>query len=43
MKPLITALVDTYNQERYIEEALVRVVEQEIGYLANVGHGKKPK
>jgi glycosyltransferase involved in cell wall biosynthesis len=28
MKPLITALVDTYNQERYIEQALVSVVEQ---------------
>lgn len=28
MKPLITALVDTYNHERYIEQALVSVVEQ---------------
>jgi glycosyltransferase involved in cell wall biosynthesis len=28
MKPLITALVDTYNQERYIEQALVSVLEQ---------------
>lgn len=28
MKPLITALIDTYNQERYIEQALVSVVEQ---------------
>lgn len=43
MKPLITALVDTLNQERCIEQALVRVVEQEIGYLSNVGHGKKPR
>ena len=28
MKPLITALVDTYNHEKYIEQALVSVVEQ---------------
>jgi glycosyltransferase involved in cell wall biosynthesis len=28
MKPLITALIDTYNHERYIEEALVSVLEQ---------------
>ncbi|MCU1242652.1 MAG: glucosyl transferase [Candidatus Acidoferrum typicum] len=28
MKPLITALLDTYNHERYIEQALVSVVEQ---------------
>jgi glycosyltransferase involved in cell wall biosynthesis len=28
MRPLITALVDTYNQERYIEQALVSVIEQ---------------
>jgi glycosyltransferase involved in cell wall biosynthesis len=28
MKPLITALVDTYNHERYIEQALVSVLEQ---------------
>jgi glycosyltransferase involved in cell wall biosynthesis len=28
MKPQITALVDTYNQERYIEQALVSVLEQ---------------
>src|ERR1700730_9699412 len=28
MKPLVTALVDTYNHERYIEQALVSVVEQ---------------
>jgi glycosyltransferase involved in cell wall biosynthesis len=30
MKPLITALVDTYNHERYIEQALVSVLEQEL-------------
>ena len=28
MKPLITALVDTYNHERYIEQALTSVLEQ---------------
>jgi glycosyltransferase involved in cell wall biosynthesis len=28
MKPLITALVDTYNHEKYIEHALVSVLEQ---------------
>ena len=28
MKPLITALIDTYNHERYIEQALVSAVEQ---------------
>jgi glycosyltransferase involved in cell wall biosynthesis len=28
MKPLVTALVDTYNHERYIEQALVSVLEQ---------------
>jgi glycosyltransferase involved in cell wall biosynthesis len=28
MKPLITALVDTYNQEVYIEQALVSVLDQ---------------
>lgn len=28
MKPLITALVDTYNHERYIEQALVSVLQQ---------------
>jgi glycosyltransferase involved in cell wall biosynthesis len=28
MKPLITALVDTYNHEGYIEQALVSVLEQ---------------
>ena len=28
MKPLITALVDTYNHERYIEQALLSVLEQ---------------
>jgi glycosyltransferase involved in cell wall biosynthesis len=28
MKPLITALVDTFNQERYIEQAVVSVIEQ---------------
>src|SRR3954468_2426593 len=27
-KPLITALIDTYNHEKYIEQALVSVVEQ---------------
>jgi glycosyltransferase involved in cell wall biosynthesis len=28
MKPLVTALIDTYNQERYVEQALVSVIEQ---------------
>src|SRR5256714_8851909 len=28
MKPLITALVDTYNHEKYIEQALNSVLEQ---------------
>jgi glycosyltransferase involved in cell wall biosynthesis len=28
MRPLITALVDTYNHEKYIEQALVSVLEQ---------------
>lgn len=28
MKPLVTALVDTFNHERYIEQALVSVLEQ---------------
>ena len=28
MKPLITALIDTYNHERYIEQAVVSVLEQ---------------
>jgi glycosyltransferase involved in cell wall biosynthesis len=28
MKPLITALIDTYNHEKYIEQALVSVLEQ---------------
>ncbi len=28
MKPLITALVDTYNHEKYIEQALVGALEQ---------------
>ena len=28
MKPLITALLDTYNHEKYIEQALVSVLEQ---------------
>lgn len=28
MRPLVTALIDTYNHERYIEQALVSVVEQ---------------
>jgi glycosyltransferase involved in cell wall biosynthesis len=30
MKPLITALVDTYNHERYIEQALVSALEQDL-------------
>ena len=30
MKPLITALIDTYNHERYIEQALVSVLEQRL-------------
>lgn len=29
MRPLITALVDTFNHERYIEQALVSVLEQD--------------
>jgi len=28
LKPLITALVDTYNHEKYIEQALVGALEQ---------------
>jgi glycosyltransferase involved in cell wall biosynthesis len=28
MKPLVTALIDTYNHERYIEQALVSVLDQ---------------
>ena len=28
MKPLVTVLVDTFNHERYIEQALVSVLEQ---------------
>jgi glycosyltransferase involved in cell wall biosynthesis len=28
MKPLVTALVDTYNHERYIEQALISVLDQ---------------
>jgi glycosyltransferase involved in cell wall biosynthesis len=28
MKPLVTALVDTYNHESYIEQALISVLEQ---------------
>jgi glycosyltransferase involved in cell wall biosynthesis len=28
MKPLVTALIDTYNHERYIAQALVSVLEQ---------------
>src|SRR5215813_11941594 len=28
MKPLVAALVDTFNHERYIEQALVSVLEQ---------------
>ena len=28
MKPLVTALVDTFNHERYIEQALASVLEQ---------------
>ena len=28
MKPTVTALVDTFNHERYIEQALVSVLEQ---------------
>jgi glycosyltransferase involved in cell wall biosynthesis len=30
MKPLITVLVDTYNHERYIEQAVVSVLEQNV-------------
>jgi glycosyltransferase involved in cell wall biosynthesis len=28
MKPFVTALIDTYNHERYIEQAIVSVLEQ---------------
>src|SRR5258708_407864 len=28
MKPLVTVLLDTYNHEKYIEQALVSVLEQ---------------
>jgi len=28
VKPLITALVDTYNHEKYVEQAVVSVVER---------------
>jgi glycosyltransferase involved in cell wall biosynthesis len=28
MRPLVTALIDTYNHERYIDQALVSVLEQ---------------
>ncbi|HEV2223908.1 MAG TPA: glycosyltransferase family A protein [Candidatus Acidoferrales bacterium] len=30
MKLLVTVLIDTYNQERYIEQALVSVLEQDL-------------
>jgi glycosyltransferase involved in cell wall biosynthesis len=30
VKPLITALIETYNHERYIEQAIVRAVEQRL-------------
>jgi glycosyltransferase involved in cell wall biosynthesis len=30
MRPLVTALVDTFNHERYIEQALVSIVEQNL-------------
>jgi glycosyltransferase involved in cell wall biosynthesis len=33
MKPLVTALVDTFNHERYIEQALVSVLEQGVSPL----------
>ncbi|HEV2618195.1 MAG TPA: glycosyltransferase family A protein [Candidatus Acidoferrales bacterium] len=29
MRPLVTVLLDTYNQERYIEQALLSVLEQD--------------
>src|SRR5271170_543537 len=29
MKPAVTVLIDTYNHERFIEEALVSVLEQD--------------
>src|SRR5579864_4462115 len=29
MKPLISVLVDTYNHERYIEQAITSVIEQD--------------
>ena len=28
MKPLVTALIDTFNHKQYIEQALVNVLEQ---------------
>src|SRR4051794_17310149 len=28
MRPLVTALIDTYNHEKYIEQAIVSVLEQ---------------
>src|SRR5437763_15554824 len=28
MKPFVTALIDTYNHEKYIEQAIVSVLEQ---------------
>ena len=28
-KPLVTVLIDTYNHERFIEQAIVSVLEQE--------------
>ncbi|MGA6957802.1 MAG: glycosyltransferase family A protein, partial [Candidatus Acidiferrales bacterium] len=29
MKPAVTVLIDTYNHERFIEEAIVSVLEQD--------------
>src|SRR5437879_10746499 len=29
-KPFVTALIDTYNHERFIEEAIVSVLEQDV-------------
>ena len=29
MKPTVTVLIDTYNHERFIEEAIVSVLEQD--------------
>src|SRR5262249_51295580 len=30
MKPLVTTVIDTYNYDRYIEQALVSVIDQDL-------------